>query len=130
MPIPPNQLEERGIKDQKVLQAIRQVSRELFVPKKYQELAYADSALPIDCGQTISQPFIVAYMTEQLALKETDKVLEIGTGSGFQTAVLAQLVKEVYTVEIHSKLSYQAQKLLTSLGYQNIFYQVGDGKLG
>ncbi len=130
MPIPPNQLEERGIKDQKVLQAIRQVSRELFVPKKYQELAYADSALPIDCGQTISQPFIVAYMTEKLKLKATDRVLEIGTGSGFQTAILAQLVKEVYTVEAFSKLSQKAQQILEKLGYKNIKYKVGNGKVG
>jgi protein-L-isoaspartate(D-aspartate) O-methyltransferase len=128
--IPPIQLESRGIKDQKVLQAIRQIPRELFVPKNYREVAYTDRALPIDCGQTISQPFIVAYMTEKLQLKPSDKVLEIGTGSGFQTAVLAQLVKEVYTIEIYSELSQKAQKLLTQLGYQNIFYYQGDGNLG
>ena len=130
MTILPNQLENRGIKDQKVLRAIRQVPRELFVPENQRKFAYADSALPIDYGQTISQPFIVAYMVEKLQLQPNDKVLEIGTGSGFQTAVLAQLAKEVYTIEIYPELSQKAQKLLTQLGYQNIFYHQGDGSLG
>jgi protein-L-isoaspartate(D-aspartate) O-methyltransferase len=130
MNLPKYQLERRSIKDPKVLSAIRQVPRELFVPPSQQALAYADCALPIDCGQTISQPYIVAYMTEKLQLNPTDIVLEIGTGSGYQTAVLAQLVREVYTIEIYSKLSQKAQKLLTKLGYQNIFYQVRDGSLG
>src|SRR2546423_9878760 len=130
MTILPNQLENRGITDQKVLQAIRQVPRELFVPENQRKFAYADSALPIDCDQTISQPFIVAYMTEKLQLQPNDKVLEIGTGSGFQTAVLAQLAKEVSTIEIYPELSQKAQKLLTQLGYQNIFYHQGDGSLG
>jgi protein-L-isoaspartate(D-aspartate) O-methyltransferase len=130
MNLPKYQLEGRGIKDPQVLSAIRQVPRELFVPPSQQELAYADCALPIDCRQTISQPYIVAYMTETLQLNPTDIMLEIGTGSGYQTAVLAQLVKEVYTIEIYPELSQKAQKLLTSLGYQNIFYQVGDGSLG
>ena len=128
--VPEYQLERRGIRDQKILQAVRKVPRELFVPPSQQELAYADCALPIDCGQTISQPYIVAYMTEKLQLNSTDIVLEIGTGSGYQTAVLAQLVKEVYTIEIYPELSQKAQKLLTKLGYQNIFYQVGNGSLG
>ena len=130
MKIPQNQLEERGIKDQKALQAIRRVPRELFVPENQRKFSYTDSALPIDCGQTISQPFIVAYMTEKLQLQPNDKVLEIGTGSGFQTAILAQLVKEVYTIEIYPELSQKAQKLLTQLGYQNIFYHQGNGSLG
>lgn len=98
--------------------------------KTIKDLLYTDSALPIDCGQTISQPFIVAYMTEKLQLQPNDKVLEIGTGSGFQTAVLAQLAKEVYTIEFYPELSQKAQKLLTQLGYQNIFYHQGDGSLG
>jgi protein-L-isoaspartate(D-aspartate) O-methyltransferase len=130
MNIPEYQLEGRGIQDPKVLQAIRQVPRQLFVSEDYQKLAYADCALPIDCGQTISQPYIVAYMTEKLQLNSTDMVLEIGTGSGYQTAVLAQLVKEVYTMEIYSELSQKARTLLTQLGYQNIFYHIGDGSLG
>lgn len=124
------QLEARGITNQKVLKAIRNLPRKLFVSENYRTLAYIDSALPINCGQTISQPFIVAYMTEKLALKKTDKVLEIGTGSGFQTAVLAQLVFEVYTVEIHPELSFQSQELLDKLGYKNIKYRIGNGREG
>ena len=124
------QLEVQSIKDKKVLAAIRRLPRKLFVDREYHERAYDDSPLPIDCGQTISQPFIVAYMTEKLKLQGTDRVLEIGTGSGFQTAVLAQLVSEVYTVEIYPELSQKAQKLLGKLGYKNVKYQVGDGKLG
>src|SRR2546423_15278843 len=104
-------LEAQGITDKRVLKAIHSLLREFFVSEDYQALAYADSALPIDCGQTISQPFIVAYMTEKLQLKPTDKVLEIGTGSGFQAAVLAQLTKEVYTTEVYKKLSQKAQKI-------------------
>src|SRR5256885_1995458 len=94
-------LEFEGVKDKKVLGAIRSLPRKLFVDPKLEEQAYINAPLPIDCGQTISQPFIVAYMSEKLQLKESDKVLEIGTGSGFQTAVLAQLVKKVYTIEVH-----------------------------
>src|SRR2546423_11008621 len=106
MTIPQNQLENRGIKDQKVLRAIRQVPRELFVPENQRKLAYTDSALPIDCGQTISQPFIVAYMTKKLQLQPNDKVLEIGTGSGFQTAVRS----EEHTSELQS-LAYLVCRL-------------------
>ena len=124
------QLEAQGIKNKKVLAAIRHLPRELFVNEEYHERAYDNSPLPIDCGQTISQPFIVAYMTEKLELRETDKVLEIGTGSGFQTAVLAQLTSEVYTVEFYPELSQEAQKLLGKLGYKNVKYRIGDGKLG
>ena len=130
MVISQQQLEARGIKDLLVLQAIRNLPRELFVSKELRENAYQDTALPIDCGQTISQPYIVAYMTEQLELKPTNKVLEIGTGSGFQAGVLAQLVQEVYTVEKHEKLSKQAQKILTELDYKNVKYLIGDGKEG
>jgi len=130
MVISQQQLEARGIKDLLVLQAIRNLPRELFVSKELRENAYQDTALPIDCGQTISQPYIVAYMTEQLELKPTNKVLEIGTGSGFQTGVLAQLVQEVYTIEKYEKLSEQSQKILTKLGYKNVKYRIGDGKLG
>ena len=130
MVISQQQLEARGIKDLLVLQAIRNLPRELFVSKELRENAYQDTALPIDCGQTISQPYIVAYMTEKLELKPGDKVLEIGTGSGFQAGVLAQLVQEVYTVEKYEKLSEQSQKILTKLGYKNVKYRIGDGKLG
>jgi protein-L-isoaspartate(D-aspartate) O-methyltransferase len=130
MVISQQQLEARGIKDLLVLQAVRNLPRELFVSKELRENAYQDTALPIDCGQTISQPYIVAYMTEQLELKPTNKVLEIGTGSGFQAGVLAQLVQEVYTVEVYLKLSQKAQRVLEKLGYQNIRYKVGNGKEG
>ena len=130
MKFPYPQLETRGITNKKVLSAIRNLPRELFVAPELRTSAYINAPLPIACGQTISQPFIVAYMTEQLELKPTDKVLEIGTGSGFQAAVLAQLVQEVYTVEVYPELSRQAQQVLEKLGYQNIKYQVGDGKLG
>ena len=123
-------LETEGIHDEKVLRAVRSLPRELFIAPELKETAYINAPLPIDCGQTISQPFIVAYMTEKLQLKTTDKVLEIGTGSGFQAAVLAQLVRKVYTVEVHSELSKTAQKLLNKLGYQNVNYRVGDGKVG
>jgi protein-L-isoaspartate(D-aspartate) O-methyltransferase len=124
------QLEARGIKDPKVLTAIRNLPRELFVPAELQEAAYSDAALPIACGQTISQPYIVAFMTEKLELKARDKVLEIGTGSGFQTGVLTQLVREVYTVEIYKELTAKASQMLNMLGYKNVKYKVGDGKLG
>lgn len=123
-------LEYQGIKKKEVLKAVRQIPRELFISEELKEVAYVDSALPINCKQTISQPFIVAYMTEKLELKSTDKVLEIGTGSGFQTAVLSQLVKEVYTIEIHNELSEKAQLVLNELGLQNIRYKIGDGKEG
>ena len=123
-------LELHGITNQKVCQIVRSLPRELFVPDELRAAAYLDSALPIDCGQTISQPFIVAYMTEKLELKPTDKVLEIGTGSGFQAAVLAQLAQEVYTIEIYPELSERACQILTRLGLNKIKYRVGDGKEG
>ena len=128
--IPYPTLEVDGITDKRVLQVIRSLPRELFISNEFQTNAYSDRPLPIDCGQTISQPFIVAYMTEKLDLKLTDRVLEIGTGSGFQAAVLAQLVSEVYTIETYPQLSQKAQKLLEKLGYKNINYRVGDGKKG
>ena len=124
------QLESEGITNQKVLEALRRLPRELFVDPQLRKIAYVDAPLSIDCGQTISQSFIVAYMSEKLELKSKDKVLEIGTGSGFQTAVLAQLVQKVYTVEIYSKLSLQAQQVLKKLDFPNVEYKVGDGKLG
>jgi protein-L-isoaspartate(D-aspartate) O-methyltransferase len=125
-----NQLIAKGIQNSKVLKAVCTLPRKLFVPESQQPFALADWALPIDCGQTISQPSLVAYMTEKLELKATDRVLEIGTGSGFQTAVLVQLVKEVYTIEIHKELSLKAQETLKKLDYKNVNYKIGDGKLG
>jgi protein-L-isoaspartate(D-aspartate) O-methyltransferase len=125
-----NQLIAKGIQNSKVLEAVCTLPRKLFVPESQQPFALADWALPIDCGQTISQPSLVAYMTEKLELKATDRVLEIGTGSGFQTAVLVQLVKEVYTIEIHKELSLKAQETLKKLDYKNVNYKIGDGKLG
>lgn len=124
------ELENQGISDKKVLKAIRCLPRELFVASEFSKSAYINAPLPIACGQTISQPFIVAYMTEKLQLKPSDRILEIGTGSGFQAAVLAQLAHEVYTIETYAKLSHQAQQLLKQLGYQNIKYKIGDGKEG
>ncbi len=124
------QIQARGVKDQKVLQAMRKVPRHFFVPDDLRPYAYADEPLPIGEGQTISQPYIVAYMTEALELKGEEKVLEVGTGSGYQTAILTEIVKEVYTVEIVSTLSQRAQELLQRLGYANIHFKIGDGTFG
>ena len=124
------QIKARGVKDPRVLYAMLKVERHLFVPKDLQTSAYADQPLPIGEGQTISQPYIVALMTEFLELKGGEKVLEIGTGSGYQAAVLAELVKEVYTIEIIETLANSAKKLLLQLGYQTIMVKAGDGYLG
>jgi protein-L-isoaspartate(D-aspartate) O-methyltransferase len=124
------QLSGRDISDRRVLAAMSKVPRELFIPPEMQKEAYADRALSINCGQTISQPYIVALMTEVLELSGRDKVLEIGTGSGYQTAILAEITSEVVTIERHELLSWQAGKLLHDLGYQNVSILVGDGSLG
>lgn len=124
------QLIARGIKDPKVLDAMRAVPRHLFVDFSNRDEAYNDYPLPIDCEQTISQPYIVALMTESLQLESSAKVLEIGTGSGYQTAVLAELAKHVCTVERHAPLSANAEKTLQRLGYNNISFKKGDGTLG
>lgn len=124
------QIIKRGIKDKKVLEAMARVPRHLFVPEQMRELAYSDEPLPIGEGQTISQPFIVAYMTEALKLRGKEKVLEIGTGCGYQTAILAEIVREVYTVELIPTLSWRAQKILTELGYDHIKFLIGDGSKG
>jgi protein-L-isoaspartate(D-aspartate) O-methyltransferase len=124
------QLEPWGIRDARVLRAMRTVPRELFVPPNERDAAYYDGALPIGEGQTISQPYVVAHMTEALRLDEGDKVLEIGTGSGYQTAVLSLLVCEVVTVERLAWLSEQAQATLKELQYRNISFHIGDGSLG
>jgi protein-L-isoaspartate(D-aspartate) O-methyltransferase len=120
----------RGIDDTRVLDAMRRVKRHLFVPEPYRSMAYADRPLPIGEGQTISQPYIVALMTYHLRLKPSDKVLEIGTGSGYQAAVLAELSKEVYSIEIIEVLADAAQGHLRKLGYNNVWVKSGDGFYG
>lgn len=120
----------RGIRSQRVLDAMARVRRERFVPQAARHHAYDDRALAIDCEQTISQPYIVALMTELLEIDPNDSVLEIGTGSGYQTAVLAELANEVATVERHEDLSHSAQRALTDEGYTNIRFLIGDGTLG
>lgn len=120
----------REIEDEAVLQAMARVPRELFVPSSSRNLAYEDIPLPIDVGQTISQPFIVALMTEALELTGTEKVLEIGTGSGYQAAILAQLAWWVVTVERHQKLADAARELLAELGYTNVEVHLAEKTLG
>jgi protein-L-isoaspartate(D-aspartate) O-methyltransferase len=124
------QLKSRGIHDDRVLAALAKVPREAFVPENMRAQSYADSPLPIGHDQTISQPFIVAYMTEQLRLQPTDRVLEIGTGSGYQAAVLAELAKDVYTIEIVEPLAKDASARLAQLGYNNAHAKIGDGFQG
>lgn len=124
------QLELRGIKDKAVLSAMRKVKRHLFVPSDLAEFAYADGPLPIGHEQTISQPYIVAYMTEAAGLEPEDSVLEIGTGSGYQAAILAEIVSKVYTIEIIEPLAQSAKKRLETLGYDNIKVKLGDGYKG
>jgi protein-L-isoaspartate(D-aspartate) O-methyltransferase len=124
------QLRGRDIEDVNVLAAMTKVPRHEFVPPDLTAYAYDDRALPLKLGQTISQPYIVAYMTQLLRLKGTESVLEIGTGSGYQAAVLAELVKEVYTIEILPELGRQAAAVLSRLGYGNIHFRIGDGYAG
>jgi protein-L-isoaspartate(D-aspartate) O-methyltransferase len=124
------QLIRRGIKDERVLAAMKKVPRHLFIDKPMLHRAYDDSALPIGEGQTISQPYMVAAMTELLELQGTEKVLEIGTGSGYQAAVLAELAKEVYTVERIAVIAKRAEGRYRELGYANIHVKVADGTLG
>ena len=124
------QLKARGIKDERVLAAMTRVPREEFVPADERGEAYEDGPLPIGHGQTRSQPYIVAFMTEQLRPKPNDRVLEIGTGSGYQAAILAGLVAEVYSIEIIGPLAKDAQATLQRLGYKNVHVKVGDGYKG
>jgi protein-L-isoaspartate(D-aspartate) O-methyltransferase len=124
------QLIPRGIKDERVLNAMKKVPRHLFVGDSMQYMAYDDMALSIGEGQTISQPYMVAVMTELLELKGNEKVLEIGTGSGYQAAILAELAKDVYTVERVALLANRTEERFHSLGYNNIHIKVGDGTLG
>src|SRR5262245_55578005 len=125
-----DQIEARGITDPQVLAAMRAVPRHRFVPPEQAASAYQDRALPIGFGQTISQPYIVAYMTEALRLAPTHRVLEIGTGSGYQAAILAQIVKEVHTIGIVPELAERSRTLLRELGYTNIHVVTGDGYAG
>jgi len=124
------QLARRGVVDETVLSAMRRVPREWFVPRSIGGKAYTDSALPIDCGQTISQPYMVARMTELMEITPRDRVLEIGTGSGYQTAILACLAKHVYTIEWYLKLMTQASNAVRRLGRKNVTFRCGDGSLG
>lgn len=124
------QIRARGIRDHKVLQAMQKVPRHLFVDEALQDQAYGDFPLPIGEGQTISQPYIVALMTEALELTGKERVLEIGTGSGYQTAILAEIALWVYTIERYHRLLEKARKVLLKLGYKNISFKVGDGTLG
>ncbi len=120
----------RDIRDKRVLEAMRAVPRHEFVPGEAQAQAYEDRALPIGHGQTISQPYIVAFMTEKLSPRPTDRVLEIGTGSGYQAAILSRLVREVYTIEIVEPLGVSAAEVLKRLGCDNVHARIGDGCAG
>lgn len=120
----------RDVQDERVLAAMRRVPRHVFVPEEQRPRAYLDTPLPIGCNQTISQPYIVAYMTQALELRGPERVLEIGTGSGYQTAILAELAADVYSIERWEELSRQAGRVLAQLGYRNIHLRVGDGSLG
>ena len=120
----------RGIKDERIVRVMSQIPREEFVLEKYKSQAYVDGPLPIECSQTISQPYIVALMTYELRLNSDMEVLEIGTGSGYQTAILSRLVKKVYTVERFEELSLSAQNVLKKLGISNVEFYIGDGSCG
>ena len=124
------QIKARGINDERLLDAMARVPRHMFVDKGLESQAYSDRALPIGEGQTISQPYMVAIMTASLELAGGEKVLEIGTGSGYQTAILAELAGKVFTMERLGKLTVKAKELLDQLGYQNVIVRVGDGTLG
>ena len=124
------QLVARGIRDERVLDAFRRVPRHLFVDAPFEAEAYADFPLPIGGAQTISQPYIVAAMVEAMEIEPDSVVLEIGTGSGYETAILAELTAAVYTIEVIPELARQARQLLAELGYANIHYRIGDGNLG
>jgi protein-L-isoaspartate(D-aspartate) O-methyltransferase len=124
------QIKARGIRNEQVLKAMNKVPRHKFVPEAMRKYAYNDEPLPIGKGQTISQPYIVAYMTDVLDLTERDRVLEIGTGSGYQAAVLAEIVREVYTVEIVEELIRKAKNILNEEGYVNVRFHTGDGTFG
>jgi len=123
-------LKKKGIGDQKILSAIKKVPRELFINQASAEWAYENMPLPVECGQTISQPYVVAYMIDCLKLKKTDKVLEIGTGTGYQTAIISHLCQKIYTIEIFSKLFTQAKFNIEKLKIKNVIYKLGNGVNG
>jgi len=125
-----DQIEKRGVRDPRVLAAMASVPRHLFVPESYRAMAYDDGPLPIGEGQTISQPYIVAFMTEAIRPRPTDRVLEVGTGSGYQAAVLASLVAEVFSLEIRPAMAEAARRQLEALGCRNVIVRVGDGHHG
>jgi protein-L-isoaspartate(D-aspartate) O-methyltransferase len=125
-----DELRSKGIHDERVLSAMVKVPREKFLEAPFQERAYEDTALPIGAGQTISQPYTVAFQTEALEIKPGDKILEIGTGSGYQTAILAELGARVYTIERHPTLLEVARKRLETMGYQRVLSRAGDGSRG
>ena len=124
------QIEGRGLHDPCLLSAFKSVPRHLFIPGEYRHYAYDDGPLPIGFSQTISQPYIVALMTHMLELKGSEHILEVGTGSGYQAAILSQLVSDVHTIELIPTLSAQSEKLLNELGYQNVHCHSADGSLG
>jgi protein-L-isoaspartate(D-aspartate) O-methyltransferase len=124
------QIEQRGVRDPRLLEVMRRVPRHRFVPARYHAQAYQDGPLPIGLGQTISQPYIVAVMTDMLELSGGESVLEIGTGSGYQAAVLGELARAVHTVERHPLLAQTASDTLRDLGFANVFVHTGDGSLG
>src|SRR5580704_13682585 len=123
-------LRRRGISDQAVLRAMDEVPREYFVASGFSDSAYADQALPIACGQTISQPYVVAYMTEQLDVEPQNRILEVGTGSGYQAAILSRLAREVVSIERYRTLADMARDRIETLGYANVTVLVGDGLAG
>ncbi len=123
-------LRNQGIRDTRILSALERIPRELFVPEPFAEQAYADQSLPIECGQTISQPYVVAFMTQKLELDDRCKVLEVGTGSGYQAAILSLLCRRVYTIERYRTLLRQADARFSKLGLTNITSMVGDGAKG
>lgn len=125
-----SQLINRGITDKRLLAAFEKVARHRFVPGQYRDQSYGDHPLPIGMDQTISQPYIVAIMTQLLDLDTSDIALEVGTGSGYQAAILGELAKEVYTIEIIERLGKKAESLLDTLGYENVFVRIGDGYKG
>jgi len=124
------ELKKKGISDQKILSAIKKVPRKLFINQASAEWAYENMPLPVECGQTISQPYVVAYMIDCLKLKKTDKVLEIGTGTGYQTAIISHLCQKIYTIEIFSKLFTQAKFNIEKLKIKNVIYKLGNGVNG
>ncbi len=124
------QIERRGVRDLRVLEVLKSIPRHLFVPEDLRPRAYEDGPLPIGGGQTISQPYIVAFMTEAIRPGPGDRVLEVGTGSGYQSAVLASLVAEVFTIEIRADLAEAARKRIEGLGLRNVVFGIGDGSLG